>query len=886
MPGLVLQEGRASDVPTAERVGPAFARTGEHPSSIAEYVAALVALSPDGEVHQIDQFGRRTSESYGSLFRRALALSERLPRTPHENEPVAVLGVTDVLDHIVGGWACLMAGFDLHPVDTALSFSNPQEFMRKMLRTRQLLRPSVVLVGRTIEAAMAKAGVSDDFPPVVSVTDDGGGALPEISRFRPAARHSRFLIATSGTTGEPRIAVIDNLSATNRFFDGLRQDERSCLYTVAHSSVAGLRLLLPLGRRVVYLHPLRLAAAPAEWFRTVCEHAVTDAGLSSSTASMLLGGLAAQAGDLPSLSSLCRLSFGAETIVPEIVGKLLLELDGRAAGTCSVSFVYSMTETGPIYRTTAAIRTAIWMLEDVSTPVALSDCVPGWSVRCVDERDCVVREGEAGVVQVRSESKAFAGYSGQEQPVSGNGWFHTGDVGAMSGGALTLKGREKSTIIVNARKVTCEEIETRLRANKDLRGLQVIVAPFRETGAATDSVAVFVVDAQRSGLEFARLKTEIVADVARNFGLSVRHVVPVREDEVERTTTMKVRRDSLLSRYPGQEGPSDPAARSFQSSGAEQTMLGLWKRAIELKVLPELDSDFFDLGGDSLAAARLLAAAEDTFARQVDIDAFFSDPTPRRLLELLSVAPEVAVLRETKAVGPKRLDGARVLKALKRRVADWEGVRTARDSMIVGFNVSGSRPPLFWVSQSQQGVAMLAGALGEDQPVYALRSARGILRAAEYSEPLLRDVVDRYFWELLSIATHRTFSLGGSCQGGMIALLLAKRLVKIGREPRDLFLADWHRDFARYGRPVHILLSSQSPVWAGLNPVDLEAHQKRFFPEAKVTMLDVGHGETLRTGKLHHLVAFLGPHLEVSVAATARRKFSRLLLRLRRKIKR
>jgi acyl-CoA synthetase (AMP-forming)/AMP-acid ligase II/acyl carrier protein len=842
----------------AEHHGPVPVGSGERPESLAQYVTQLVALNPDGEVHEIDRYGRRNSASYGTLFRRALALSDRLPGAAAGEPPKAIICVTSVLDFIVAAWACLLSGIDIFPFDPALALTNADEFRRRLEAMKSVLGDSVVLADTGLSRTVLR---SDDLKSarIIQIEDVFPGAftdgrLPDISVCPATVRHSNLLISTSGTGGEPKIAVIDNITATRRFFDGYRQDDQSCLYTIAHHTVAGIRLLLPLGRRVVYLHPLRLVAKPDDWFQAIEDHCVTDVGLSSSTAAMLCNAMAKPDFSWRNLRSLRRISIGAEVIVPQVVKQLLIELKDRIADRCQVSLVYSMTETGPIYWSIMPLDEVLTGLETVSEPVVLKDCVRGWSVRCVDETGHVVGEGQPGTVQVRSENKLFAGYyAGADGVLSqrdGDGWFDTGDVAVMSDRGLVLKGREKSTIIVNARKVTCEEIEARLRANENLKSLKVIVAALRDEDQITDEVAAFVVVPDDGTMQFSDVKTQIVRDVSRHFGLSVKHVVAIAEDDVERTATMKVRRDALLDKYKKGGISLDRGSRSPVRSPEHAAFLQMWQDALDLETPPDMDSDFFDLGGDSLGGARLFAAVESTFSRQIDMDEFFSKPTPRHLLELVAQTP-------VRSRGEETNDGPSVLHSLTTYVASWRGTRLSRDSLVRGFNVTGTRPPVFWVCQGYREALRLSRALGRDQPVYALRSAFEIVSTEDYSETALREVLDRYFREILTAAGEREFSLGGNCQGSVIALLLAKRFTAIGREPKCLFLAEWYRDFDRYDGPARIVLCGGSPMWAGRDIADLQAHQNRFFPQGTVHVIPVGYAETVARRTIHHLASVL-----------------------------
>ena len=209
-----------------------------------------------------------------------------------------------------------------------------------------------------------------------------------------------------------------------------------CLYNLAHQTVAGIRLLLPLGLKVLYLHPLRLAAAPGTWLDVVERFKVTDAGMSSSIAASL--NQVMEDGDrLFNVASLERIAIGAEVVVPAVVKRLLNNFRVHGLGDANVSLVYSMTETGPLFYTAKPTRELVRQIDAETTAIPLDRVAAGWNVKIVDETGCVAGEGGIGKIQVHSDVKLFSGYLrgphsdrgniGKERP----DWFDTGDIGTM-----------------------------------------------------------------------------------------------------------------------------------------------------------------------------------------------------------------------------------------------------------------------------------------------------------------------------------------------------------------------------------------------------------------------------------------------------------------------
>lgn len=60
----------------------------------------------------------------------------------------------------------------------------------------------------------------------------------------------------------------------------------------------------------------------------------------------------------------------------------------------------------------------------------------------------------------------------------------------------------------------------------------------------------------------------------------------------------------------------------------------MWCDMLEIEHVT-VDQNFFDIGGDSMLAIRMLAAVLTELETEIDFERFFEEPTIRRLTELL-----------------------------------------------------------------------------------------------------------------------------------------------------------------------------------------------------------------------------------------------------------
>jgi hypothetical protein len=137
-----------------------------------------------------------------------------------------------------------------------------------------------------------------------------------------------------------------------------------------------------------------------------------------------------------------------------------------------------------------------------------------------------------------------------------------------------------------------------------------------------------------------------------------------------------------------------PPAREDPRSGTEKELAKIWR-----DLLPGLRAGirdgFFDIGGHSLLAIRLIAKVRSAFGVELPMRAVFESPTIAGLSRVIDEARTAAA-----------------------------GVRER--TCLVPIQPLGSRPPLFCVHGFGGGVAGYYGParlLGTDQPVYGLEAA-------------------------------------------------------------------------------------------------------------------------------------------------------------------
>ena len=187
------------------------------------------------------------------------------------------------------------------------------------------------------------------------------------------------------------------------------------------------------------------------------------------------------------------------------------------------------------------------------------------------------------------------------------------------------------------------------------------------------------------------------------------------------------------------EGPRDPL---------EQRLLSIWEQVLPPRRIGVTD-DFFELGGNSLLAIKMLARVEKALARKMPLGAMFQASTIEQLAALLRA--------------PEAVDESRV------------------------FTIqAGSRPPFFCMSAGPM-FRTLARGLGSDQPFLSVALPDPHVLPSPYR---LEDVARHCVRALRQRQREGPYFLGGWSDGGALAYEMAQQLQDHGQDVALLVLFD------------------------------------------------------------------------------------------------
>lgn len=541
----------------------------------------------------------QTSMSYRLLDRSSDGLAAHFQTIGLKRHARVALLMSSRMDQIVASLAVLKAGGVLVPIDV----NQPSNRLRTIL---QDLKPDLILLDKVAAQVDAVAQSS----PLLDMRDRNWALQAEA--FEPVEiepHDPAYIIYTSGTSGEAKGVVISQGSLAAHLLaiqTVYRYSPVDCglQFAPMHVDAALEQWLVPLmsGARVL----LRSSAiwSVAEFRQVVDQYGLTVIDLPPSYLHELLLSESGQA-TWAWHQSLRLMICG---------GEALSATTARLWAQSDLSSVRLINAYGPTETTITSmiheLKASEWR-RDRQQPVPIGRALPGESVHLLDDRGHLASDGPGEIVIAGSGvALGYLGHTQRERAafvdsiVPGGGRaYRTGDLGQWNrDGELVYLGRLDQQVKVNGHRIECSEVSSALLAHPDVAQAEVL-AVVRE--ASSMLVACLVRRGQdRPGPQQLR------AFLQRQLP---DHMLPARYewfDGLPVAASGKVDRQALIrllpDRLPGFAGQSTPRR---QASPKEQLLKEIWQEILGVDQVNSTDG-FFDLGGDSLGAIRLVALIE------------------------------------------------------------------------------------------------------------------------------------------------------------------------------------------------------------------------------------------------------------------------------------
>ncbi len=442
-----------------------------HLSSLLEIVAGAL---PDRVAVAAPNEGDLT---YEALFARAQAAARHLQDISAER-----LIAVDVNSEAVpiGLFSAALAGIPYVPVNYRLADAQLKAIIERAA-------PGLAVVESSVPGRLGS-----EIPGLTLVSRTDFVAFDGPEPATPASTDTEdpaVLLFTSGTTGEPKAAVLRHRHLTSYVLETVEfmgaEPEDAALVSVPPYHIAGIAAVLTSvwsGRRLVYLPQF----SAESWVDAAAEEAVTHAMVVPTMLGRILEVLAERGEKLPALR---HLSYGGGRMPMTLVERALEHLPH-----VGLVNAYGLTETsstiavlGPDDHKEAAASSD----PDVRARLgSVGRPLPNLEVEIRDYDGAPVAAGTHGEIWVRGD-QVSGEYLGKGASLSPEGWLATNDGGWLDAdGFLFVEGRLDDVIVRGGENLSPGEIEDVLLTHVSVADCAVIGVPDEEWGEAVAAVIV------------------------------------------------------------------------------------------------------------------------------------------------------------------------------------------------------------------------------------------------------------------------------------------------------------------------------------------------------------------------------------------------------------
>ncbi len=523
------------------------------------------------------------------------------------DQPVALLAERSC-DMVVGTLGILKSGACYVPMDPEF----PAYRLEQMLADA---KPDVIVTQRALKAGLPKG----DWMVICLEDVRPADEAPTVRDINPDSL--AYIIYTSGSTGTPKGVEIPHRAAVNfltsmQITPGMDSSDRLLAVTTLSFDISLLELYLPLlsGSEVVIASRDEVKDG-RHLGHMLEEFNITVMQATPATWQMLIDGGWKGKDDL-------RVFSGGEPL-PRSLASQLLERAGE------VWNLYGPTET--------TVWSTVEKVEKGDHTISVGRPIANTTLYILDDHEKPVPAGFVGNLYIGGDGMA-RGYHNQPDLTlerfatitlpggRGERVYKTGDLARWTQeGKLECLGRSDFQIKLRGVRMELDDIEAHLLESARIK--QAVVVKRDDLPGGPNLVAYVIIRGSNDGLV-----SELRAHMAERLPESMRPAFYSVVEEFPLTPNKKVDRKKLPAPQIDRSGlETEYVAPQTES---EQLLADIFTEAFDTEKFGIRDN-FFEMGGDSLLAVRVLAQASEAFNRDIPVEAFLRYPTIEQLANYL-----------------------------------------------------------------------------------------------------------------------------------------------------------------------------------------------------------------------------------------------------------
>jgi amino acid adenylation domain-containing protein len=682
-----------------------------------------------------------------------------------------------LVDLVLGVLGILKAGAAYVPLDPSypqarLTFMI-QDAALSILLTQSHLVPQLHLICKQIsEPSILTIGLDQDWK-----TSDR--LHPNLSLPEPSTEAIAYVMYTSGSTGQPKGVVVPHRAVTRlvcktNYIQWQSSDRIAQAANISFDAATFEIWGALLNGATLVSIPEAILLTPIDFANYLQTEAIHILFLTTALFHQIAHAVP------QAFASLRYLLIGGEALDPH-AARLVLD-HGKPQHLINVY--------GPTENTTFSAYYEIHTVADPETTIPIGKAIANTQLHILDHHLQPVPIGIPGELYLSGDGLAI-GYLNRpdltaekfipHSPTSPLTLYKTGDFARYRpDGNIEYLGRQDNQVKIRGFRIELGEIEVVLGQHPAVQQAIVMMERVGEASLSENrtepskgqSLVAYLLLHPTTTLSLTKLQQfarEKLPDFMIPTALCLLDAFPL-------TPNGKVDRQSL--QHADTSHNISPSVRAVYRDPIEYQLLEIWKEVLGHSTIAITDN-FFEIGGHSLLAVRLLTQVEKIFAQSLPLAAIFQNQTIEQLAN---------TLRQDQYAIPAQSD-------------DVQPEHWSYQAAIVEFQKGEQNPPLIClpgVFGSFFYCYGLARHMNSRQPIYAIREPVYYGKKVGFSS--VEDLATYYVQTIQSFQPHGPYFLAGYSFGGLVVYEVAQQLWALGQEVRLLALLEPTRPAAPIAR--------------------------------------------------------------------------------------
>lgn len=577
-----------------------------------------------------------------------------------------------------------------------------------------------------------------------------------------------YILYTSGSTGKPKGVQIEHHSLTNLLLSvqkepGITTEDILLAVTTISFDIAGTELFLPLITGAsIYLVDSETAKDGRELLQLVQKKKISIMQATPVTWRMML---AAGWTKQLSLKIICTGEAFPKDLAENLINKGVEIWNG-----------YGPSET--------TIWSSIKKITKDDNLITIGKPIANTQIYILDENQNPVLDGTSGELYIAGDGLARSYLNRPEltaekfisNPFNKNKtkMYRTGDLGYfLENGEIVCLGRVDAQVKIRGHRIELGEIEYSLSQQKGVK--EAIVIAYEDNTNDHQSLLAYIVPDENIESDkdyfIAKNKTINILNVPKQqiqtwknalkeqlpdymipaFYVVVSHLPTTSNGKVDRKSLPKL---DILKAIEFENSFIAPRDEH------ETLIFNIWSKHLSLDSI-SINSNFFEIGGHSLIAIRVMIDLEKETGIKLPISTLFESSTIEKLAQ---------ILKSSTANDKKKIK--------------WES--------LVPIKKTGNKTPIYIVHGIGLNVLRferLKKYMDPNQPIYAIQGI-GLNGNINGLPNTIEEIAQHYNSEILEYDPIGPYILAGYSSGGLLAFEMAKQLLMLGKEIKLLAMID------------------------------------------------------------------------------------------------